>query len=83
LLGLGIIAILVLLSSMQDRAEEHGVAIESFKVAGLRICMDFFTTQAEQSVCVAEVLAEATAAEAAQRSFDTSNVPSIPAGQWP
>ena len=65
-------------------AEPHPVTTESFRAAGVVICSRLYdSTGAQWETCIGQVNAEAARALAAQEKFDTSNVTSIPASEWP
>jgi len=77
-----VIVVVVVIDEIEDRAESHIVTVESFRVSGIILCSELYTS-AEYSKCINEVQAEWTRALLEQEGFNTDNVPSIPADGWP
>jgi len=86
LLGIGVaIAIGIgVVNYINDQGESHSAVTESFKVAGIVLCQELHgNNSVAWAKCINEVMAEWARATSTRSSFDTSNVPSIPAGSWP
>ena len=80
--GIGILIVFAVLDYINSTAKKSPITVDSFRVAGLALCVEIHTSPALEN-CIAQVQAEWSAATAGQRGFDISNVPSIPAGRWP
>ena len=80
---LGLAAYCVM-DAINDRADGHIVAVESFKVAGINLCTTTYGGGSPEWLeCFGEVMAEYARALAAGDGFDTGNIGSIPTSAWP